>query len=217
MKFSMNPKNLYFVLVGVLVLLGLLSVGAVVMGNKVLTDKSRKLSELKLENEVVARQKQDIVSAKINIEKYDELNKIAKQIVPQDKDQAKTVREISLFAQAAGIGIKSISFPASSLGKKAEPAAKPAEGEEKPAASSTPAAPPVTQVKPVAGLNGVYELEIVLNSATDTATFSSLIEFLKDLESNRRTAHVSQMIVTPSAKDRNSLTFTINFKVYIKP
>jgi hypothetical protein len=214
---KLDPKKLYFVLVGTIAFLAILSTGGVVLSNNVLSQKNQKLTELKLENEVLARQKQDVATAKANLAKYDELNKIAEQIVPQDKDQAKTVREIVLFSQAAGINIKSISFPASSLGKAAAaPAKKPAEG-EKPAASSAPAAPPISQVLPVAGLKDVYELEIVLTSGTDTATFQSLTDFLKDLESNRRTSQVSRMTITPNNKDRNRLTFTINFKVYIKP
>ena len=220
---KLTPKNLYFVLIGIISLLCIASIAIVVLGNTMLEQKNQKLTQLKLESEVLERQKQDVVAAKSNIQKYEELNQVAKQIVPQDKDQAKTVREIVLFAQASGVGIKSISFPTSELGQKAAPVAKPVQpsdsegGSSAPAAPAAPAAPPVSQVKPVAGLNGVYELEVSLLSTPDTATFGSLISFLKELESNRRTSQVSSMQITPSITDRNKLTFTINFKVFVKP
>ena len=215
MNLSLNPKNLNFALIGVMSLLGLISIGAVVLANNVLAQKSQRLTELKLESEVVERQEQDVITAKNNIEKYEELENIAKQIVPQEKNQARTVREIVRFSDKTGITINTITFPTSNLGKKAAPSAKPAGGAEAPKVA-TPAAPPISQVEPVTGLSGVYEMDVVLTSGSGL-TFDSLINFLKSLESNRRTSQVSQMSITPDSQNRNSLSFTINFRVYIKP
>jgi hypothetical protein len=211
---NLSPKRLYFVLIGVIATLGLMSIGAAVLGSSMLTQKNQKLTELKLESEVLVRQKQDVITAKANIQKYEELESLTKQIVPQEKDQAKTVREIVRFANSGDVPIQSISFPASNLGKQAAPAPKTQDKEA--SAASAPAAPPVTQVQPVSGLNDVFEMEVVVTSGAGS-NFDSLINFLKDLESNRRTSQVSLMTITPDGKDRTKLSFTINFKVYIKP
>jgi len=209
----MSPKQFYFVMVGVLILMGVLAGSGAVMANKLLTKKTARLSELKLENEVYERQKEDVIRAQKDLDKYADLEKIAKQIVPQEKDQARTTREILNLAQQAGIDIASVTFPSSTLGQKAAPVAKPAEGE---AAPTTPAAPPITQVKPVDGITGVYQLEITVQNG-DPATYPKLINFLKRLEINRRTAQVVDLTITPNAANRNVLTFSMKINLYIKP
>jgi len=209
----MSPKRFYFVMVGVLILMGVLAGSGAVMANKLLTKKTARLSELKLENEVYERQKEDVIRAQKDLDKYADLEKIAKQIVPQEKDQARTTREILNLAQQAGIDIASVTFPSSTLGQKAAPVAKPAEGE---AAPTTPAAPPITQVKPVDGITGVYQLEITVQNG-DPATYPKLINFLKRLEINRRTAQVVDLTITPNAANRNVLTFSMKINLYIKP
>lgn len=55
-------------------------------------------------------------AAKKDVEKYAYLNEIINSALPQDKDQARTVREIFLLAKQAGITIKSVQFPSSTLG-----------------------------------------------------------------------------------------------------
>lgn len=210
----MTPKRFFFVMCGVLALLVLLGVGSAVMANNMLTKKNTKLSELKLENEVLEQQKVAILQAQKDIEKYEDLEKIAKQIVPQDKDQARTVRELVALAQQSGIDIGSLSFPSSNLGVKAAPAPKAAEGE----ASTTPkvTAPPITQVTPVEGIQGVYKLEVTVQNG-DPATFPKLITFLEKLETNRRTAQVTDITITPNSANRSNLSFTMKVTVYIKP
>ena len=211
----MSPKQFFFVMIGALALLGLLGVGSVAMANDMLTKKNNKLSELKLENEVLEQQKTAILQAQKDIEKYADLEKLAKQIVPQDKDQARTVREVIALAAQSGIDISSITFPSSSLGQKAAPAAKPAEGES---GSATPKAttPPVTQVTAVDGIPGVYRLDITVQTG-DPATYAKLIAFLKSLEANRRTAQVVDLTITPSSSNRNFLSITMKVSVYVKP
>jgi hypothetical protein len=213
----MTSKRVFLVMCGVVALLAILSFAAVVLGNNLLAKKNSKLTELKLESEVLEQQKVSILQAQKDIEKYAELERIVKQIVPQEKDQARTVREIIQFAEDAGIRIASITFPSSSLGQAAPAAPKPAEGEAAAPAPAAPAAPPVTQVKPVDGINGVYQLEINVQSVADTATFPTMIEFLKKLESNRRTSNVTNIMITPNAGNRTLLTYNMTINVYIKP
>lgn len=206
-------------MLGVLGLMSVLVIATVVLGDSFLRKQSQKLLDLKLNNQVIEAQQTSLVQAKKDLEKYNELEAIAKQIVPQDKDQARAVRELINLANQSGISIASIGFPASNLGQQA--AVKAVTPSENAAASTTPAAPaapPVTQVKPVEGIKGLYQLEIVVVSdATRPATYPRMIDFLSRLEQNRRTAQVAQISIQPDTVDRNALNFTLTITLFIKP
>ncbi len=214
----MNSKKVYFGLLGAIGILIIGSIAALYLGNSMLKKKSATLVELKLENRVLEDQQTALVQANKDLDKYAELENITKAIVPQDKDQAKSVREIIKLASESGVQIASISFPSSSLGTAAPKPAAPAEGTTDAAAPATPAAPPVSQVTPVSGINGVYQLELtVVSDTSNPVSYVSLINFLSKLEQNRRTAQVSQISIQPFPSNPNLLTFDLVINVYIKP
>lgn len=213
----MNSKRTFFVMVGFCGL-SIAALGAsVFFGNQLLQKKSQQLTELKVETAVIDAQQMALSKAKQDIETYTSLNAIAKQIVPQDKDQARAVREIINIAQQSGVNITGITFPASNLGQV--PAkTTPAEGEAAGADATTPAPPPISQVKPVEGITGVYQLELnVSTDATKPITYAQLIDFLSKLEQNRRTAQIINLTIQPSPANRNLLTLTLQLTIYIKP
>lgn len=212
----MNSKKVFYVMIGITALMSTLVVGAVFAGDSFLRKQSEKLVSLKLDNEVIDQQQVALAQAKKDVEKYAELESTAKQIVPQDKDQARAVREIISLAQQAGVHIASVSFPASTLGQKAAPAPKPSTDTD----TATPKATvnPLTQAKPVAGIDGLYQLDITIVSDTlQPATYTRLIDFLERLEQNRRTSQVTQINIQPDIKNRINLNFTLTLTVYIKP
>lgn len=193
-------------------------IGSVIGSIYLINQQATKLTEQQVEAEVLEMQQTALTKAKKDLSSYQQLGAIAKSIVPQDKDQAKTVREILTIAENTSIPITSISFPTSSLGnataKKVE--TTPTSGTE--SAPQTPAAPPVTQVKPVEGIPGLYQLEIIIQSDPSAPQpYSNIQDFLRELESNRRTAQVSQFVITPSANNINLLSFTLTINVFIKP
>ena len=213
----MNSKRVY---IGMIILVSLLGSGIIAMailGNSILQKQSKKLVSLKLDNEVLNEQQTSITQAKKDVEKYSELNKEAKAIVPQDKDQAAAVREITKIASESGINLSSISFPASSLGQKAatHTSTDKTEGSD---SAKKETAPPVTQVKPVEGIKGVYSMEItILQDSNNPVSYSGLINFLDKLEQNRRTAQVTSVTIQPIAKSPEKLAFTLVLNTYIKP
>ncbi len=215
----MNPKRVFLVMVGVLVLLGGLTIAGVILGDNLLQHKSKQLIGLKADNRTLEAQQTSLVQAKKDIDKYSDLEKIAKAVVPQEKDQARTVREIVNIASASNVKIASITFPTSELGKvqpKATPSTESGDKNATPAPVVT--VPPLTQVKPVDNIKGLYHLEITIQSDTNTPVpYSKLIEFLNRLEQNRRTAQVSGINIQPSAKSRDLVTFNLVLDVYIKP
>lgn len=216
----MTSKRVFLLM---LLLLGIATtglIGSVVFGDQMLQRKAKKLTDLKIENAVIDAQQTALVKAKKDIATYTELNKIAKQIVPQDKDQARAVREIITIAQQSGVGVKSITFPASNLGQSAPAASGSTDGTSKTgeSADSKNATPPVSQVRPVDGITGVYQLELSVNTdASKPITYVQLIDFLGRLEQNRRTAQITNLSIQPSATNRNQLTFNVQLTIYIKP
>lgn len=210
----MTPRRVYFGMIGLNVILLLILAGGVVFGNMLIQKQADKLMTAKTQNKVIEEQQIQLTQAKKDIEKYQELDSITKSIVPKDKDQAKTVREITKLAEESGIKLKGIAFPSSTLGQAAPPSASSSgsSGAAKPAPS-----PGITQVKPAEGINGVYALEIVVTSLeTQPVPYENFITFLEKLESNRRTAHVDKISVMPTP-DGTALSFALTLNAYVKP
>ena len=203
-------------MLGIIGLMSALIIASVVVGDLMLQKQSKKLVHLKLENEVIENQQTALIQAKKDVQKYTELKNIAKQIVPQDKDQARATREIVNLANQAGIKISSIGFPASTLGQANPNTATTSTPTGTTTATNT--APPVSQVKPVTGINGVDQLDIIVTSDTNSpSTYNQVINFLQSLEQNRRTAQVSQISIQPDNKNRSLLNFNLTITLYIKP
>lgn len=210
----MSSKKVFFIMLGSLGLLAVLILACVVLGNNLLHKQSDKLLSLKLDNQVIEAQQTALVQANKDLQKYAELKSIAKQVVPQDKDQARATREIVSIAEQSGIQISSITFPASTLGQAAP---KPTTSDDS-SGTPKPVTSPVTQVKPVDGIKGLYQLDItIVSDTTKPATYAKLVNFLSRLEQNRRTAQVSQISIQPDSLNRSGLNFTLTITVYIKP
>ena len=203
----LNAKRLYFALIG-LVVIALIAVGICsYLSLGFLKDKSKNVQDARLALAVLEEKQNSLIKAKADVQRYQDLSNIAKSIVPQDKDQVQTVREISNLADANGVILGSITFPSSGLGiKTASPAAK-----------GTTSAPDA-QLKPVEGLTGIYSLEITVRSDSGVSVYyDSLISFLRSLEQNRRTALVSGVTLTPDAKAPGKVQFSLTIREYIKP
>jgi hypothetical protein len=219
----MNSKKLYFILLSSIGLLIIALIGGAYGADMLLSKQADELINAKAKSLALETKQQQLVKAKNDIIKYKSLSDIAKSVVPQDKDQAQTIREIVNLANANGIRLGGITFPSSSLGT-AVVTPKPATGGDA-AANSTPATPapapavlPQSQLKAVPTIPGVFDLAITVQSdATAPADYSQLIKFLAALENNRRTAIVSGITLTPDGKDPSKIAFSLNINEYIKP
>jgi hypothetical protein len=195
---NMKSKHVYFLLNGVIVLLVIALLGGAYGLDKVLSAQSDKLVRQRSELAALDTESTALLAAKQEVKQYQSLADIAKSIVPQDKDQAQTVREIVKIAQASGVSLGSISFPSSTLG----------------AGKSLS----LSQLTAVPGLSGVYKLQINVQSSTgQPVTYQKFRSFLSGLEHNRRTALVSTITLTPDSKDSNLIMFSLILDEYIKP
>lgn len=199
----MNSKRLYYAMLGIIGLLIVGLVGGAYASNKVLQAESNNLVGSRLQAAVLDKEQQELAAAKQEIKKYQGLATIAESIVPQDKDQAQTVQQIVNIANANGIMLSSITFPSSTLGSSGK-------------SSSTQIL--LSQLVPVKGISGVYDLQITVQSDSNhPVSFSSFVNFLSSLEHNRRTALVNSIALQPNSKDRSTLSFTLGLDEYIKP
>lgn len=198
----MNSKQLYFGFIGLLILLSLGTVVATYFANGWLEQQARQLTDLKATSQATADQQTALANDKKDLAKYSALNKIAQSIVPQDKDQAEAVREIVNIAAQSGIpSLSSITFQTSALGTK-----------------TLSTSNGLTQVTPVKGMPGVYDLQITVNlDASKSVPYSTFIKFLSKLEQNRRTAQVSSIVVQPDANNPGRVSFTLVIDEFLKP
>jgi hypothetical protein len=208
----MNSKRVFFIMIGVLAILLLGTIGSAYVANMMLEKQATTLKSLKLLADVNNQEKTSLAQAKKDIVKYDELQQIAKTIVPQDKDQAETVRDIVKLAGDSGFKPTSITLPASTLGT----------GTKAVAGTNGVAAPTVgtnlTQLTPAKGNPGLYILEVTISQDSSAPIpYSQFIDFLSRLEQNRRTALVTSVVLQPSIKDPSMLSFTLTLNKYIKP
>lgn len=222
----MSAKKVFYGLVVVIFLLCGFILGTTVLGNTVFKKQFEKLIDLKARNQVLEQQSLSLIKAKQDVEKYSELNDTASEIVPQDKDQARTVIEINRIAQESGIRLSSITFEPSTLGDRRPAASPPSDSTEDSSDSST--APDqaatseatnkaLTQVQPVAGIPGVYSLGIIVQTdETDSVSYEKFLTFLEKLESNRRTAHVSRISVKPTNGGAD-VTFSLTLNAFVRP
>ena len=205
----MNSKRLFYILVSLIVLINISGVGAIYFGSKLLEKQTTKLTELKVESSTLEDVQRSLIKAKKDIDTYTDLEQIAKTIIPHEKDQARTVRELVKIANESNISISSIGFPSSSLGKASTGSTT----------GGTPAAATAstnTQTQKVEGINNVERLEITVSSDTSKPVlYSDFISFLSKLEQNRRTSQVSSINIQPNTTNRNLVTFSLVLNVYI--
>jgi hypothetical protein len=218
----MTSKRLHLILIATLILLFSGLLGGAYGINKILASQANKLTALKAKSLALDQEQLNLNKAKKDIKTYSSLNKIAEAVVPQDKNQAEAVREIVNIAAANDISLSAINFPASTLG--ALPAGSTAGAGTKAGASSPAAASAssksngLSQLLPIKNIPGVYQLSITVNNdPNQPAQYEKFINFLSDLEHNRRTAQVESINISPDSKNRDYLTFTLNLSEYIKP
>lgn len=217
----MNSKKVFFGMLGLVVLLSAAAAGLLVLGDQLLSKESKKLVELRLEEHLLDQQQASLLKAQKDIEEYADLEKTVQAVVPQDKDQARAVREIIRIAGESGIKISSIDFPSSSLGAKPSKSS----GNQNPDAPGGSSAPkkkeaPVSQAEKVDGIDGVYSLQMnIVPDASRPVSYYKFLEFLSKLENNRRTAQVTSVKIEPvgDSSINPAVTFSLTINIFVKP
>jgi hypothetical protein len=216
----MTSKKLFLILCSVIGLLFIALIAGTYGINKLLGTQADKLVAQKAKSQALNQQQVGFIAAKKDIAKYSDLEKITRAVVPEDKNQAEAIREIVKIAANNNISLGSISFPASTLGNTptGKPIGSAAPAATAPVSGATKPAKTLSQLEPVKNIPGVYLLQIVVASDSSRPVgYYSFINFLNDLEHNRRTAQVSAITLQPEVTNSSLLTFTLTLNEYIKP
>jgi hypothetical protein len=212
----MSSKRVYLLLIGCICLLTVGLIGGTYGANALLVSHATHLTALKAKSAAQAQQQLSLNQAKKDIAENADLAKIAKAVVPEDKDQAEAVREIVNIASTYNVSLANITFPASSLGGATTGSTTTATPSA--AAAGNSKTSKLSQLQPVKNIPGVYALQITVQSdALKPVPYSSFISFLKALEHNRRTAQVTNISIQPGKTDPGYLSFTLQLNEYIKP
>lgn len=215
---KITPKLIRFSLFGLLALMAVIFFATASVGQGKLSNKSEQLVDAKLKSKTVDDQLSSLELARKQIEKYSYFNDVAKTVIPNDKDQARAVLDISQQADQSGIALTSITFPASTLGGSTKSVSATGAG------STTTA---ISQATPVTGIKGLYSLELTIipltgptTPASKVVTYPKFLDFLNRIEHNRRTAQITQVSIQPQS-DKSGPTGEINFSltinIFIRP
>lgn len=198
---KLNSKLVHYLLSALIVLILIACAGGAKVVVGLLQKQAGTLVSLKAKDQALQEEQSNLAVAKKEVSKYSTLEKIAETIVPQDKDQAETVREIVNIAAASQIKLTSISFPSSSLGQTT--------------GAKTVSFSQLTAVK---GIPGVYLLPINVDDseAPDATTYANFYNFLTKLEQNRRTSQVTNLSIQPITGG-GLINFSLTINEYIKP
>lgn len=214
----MTSKRAYYLLLGLCVFFLLATIGGVYMTQGFLQSKASELATTKQKSQLLDQEQLALVSAKKEVVKYGPLEQITQQVVPQDKNQAETVREIVNIASQSGITLSSITFPISTLGGASASAGAVIVPHAALPGTKQAAPTNLSQLTPVLGIPGVYALQIeIQDSQQAPVSYNQLYSFLQKLENNRRTSQVSNINISPISGPSGLLTFSLSLNEYIKP
>lgn len=200
-----SPKKVYFLLIAIFFVVGASIAAMLYLSKNFLSVSEDELVEAKLE---IAKQEETERIYRENINNLEEFSKVAtilEEVIPQEKDQARAVREIDLIAKQNGLAINTLSFPSSDLNKPA-----PASG-----AAAQPINNAVSQAKPIAGLPGVLGININIelrSSNNSSISTDQLLGMLRDLENNRRNMRVTSINFNAGGE-----TVDMQIIIFIKP
>lgn len=213
-----DSKTLRLVLLGGLVGMVVAFFVVLFLGLSFLSSQSRKMVGLKVQSQTDETLLSNLEETKKQVEKYDYFKTAAQDVIPNDKDQAAAVLEINQLAANAGIAIQSITFPASNLGLSVS-----ALGTSSPAASAGASAPAISQAVPVAGIPGLYSLQLTITPQTGSGlppnlqiTYPKMLSFIEGIENNRRTAQITAVSVQPDSQSQG-FNFSLTINIFIKP
>jgi hypothetical protein len=168
----------------------------------------------------------NLSKAKKDVDKYKYFNQVAVTVIPNDKNQAQAVSDIFQIASQSGLLLENVTFPSSTLGLKL--AIPPTSTSTTPQSTvSSDKQKLLSQAKPVAGIAGLYSIELTITPQTGSAvpnnlqvTYPKLLDFLNRIERNRRTAQITQVSIQPlgnTTSPSQFINFTLSINIFIKP
>lgn len=188
-----RAKKTFYILLAVNVLFLLGIAGVYVFASKFAKQKSTSIALAKADVETNDQLITSFKELERSLQKSAELEAIAKEVLPQDKNQSLALNEIQQFGQEVGITIKQVTFNAPAGAKNTGP----------------------TLTSPTS-LKGVSVLSVTVRC--DKMEYEKLLEFLQKIEGNRRRMQVTSISLAPSSSTLGLLErVDLTMDIYLKP
>ena len=194
----MTTKNAHYLIVASVIMLVLILFATLYFGISVMKKQSQKIIDAKL-NIAKAQKTETIYSS--NKELYLNNQELAQKIndfIPTEKEQDLIVAQLNSFTNQSQLTISTISFPNSTLDPNSKQKVK----------------TDISQATPVKGLNGVYEIPIVVtvtDTNSETVNTDNLLNLLDLIESSPR-----NMRITSISYDAESNEIQLNITIFVK-
>lgn len=190
----MTAKKFYFTLIGLIILSFGAVAGVYVWGNGQLEEQSNELANLKSTRDVSQESIIKLQKAKTDSKDVESVVALLDRLLPQQKEQDKLIADIIYTATAeAGISftnIASFSFDG---------------GSDPDALSGTTA----SKDNP-----GVFEYPF--NLSINDISYATLLDLLREIETNGRIIQVDNIGITPNELNSN-VNVQLSMKAYVKP
>ena len=170
----MTSKKFFYTLIGFFVLLIGLGVGTLYFGNSLLSKESKRISEAKANEEILEQKKRVKAQLEKRIKEIDDIKKLAEKFLPDTKNQEELIAEFYAIANKYHIPISGISFNDSGLSVGGQ-----------------------SQTSTNKDLKGVLVFPFKVSGfQTD---FTTLINFMNEVENNRRRMQITSIDLQPSS------------------
>jgi Tfp pilus assembly protein PilO len=184
----MTPSRLNLILKIGLGVAILIAGGVIYLADQQLARVAQETSRLKAETEIQHKQLSIYEKTKSKVESLSYVDDLADKVLPSTPDQSVVVAELSQFAVRSNLSVAQISFTEL----------------------------PATTKKPVKAPGGVTITPLTVQLKAG-ARYDDLLKFLNQIEQNRRKMQVSDISLSPDAKDRSKLSqVTVVLNLYSK-
>lgn len=194
----MTTKKAHYLIVASVITLVLLLFATLYFGISVMKKESQKIIDAKL-NIAKAQKTESIYSSNKDLYlKNQDLALKINDFIPTEKEQDLIVAQLNSFANQSQLTISTISFPNSTLDPNSKQKVK----------------TDISQATPVKGLNGVYEIPIVVtvaDTSSETVNTDNLLKLLDLIESSPR-----NMRITSISYDAESNEIQLNITIFVK-
>lgn len=190
----MSAKKFFFVLLGLLVLSFVAVAGSYVWGNNKLEKEAAAVSDLKADLDVTQEAIIKLQKAKSDAENVDSVIIVLDRLLPTQKEQDKLIADI-IFTATAEAGIPFDKVTSFSFDSDSEP--------------DDLSGTTLSRENP-----GVYEYPF--NISISDISYETLLNLLREIETNGRIIQVDNVGISPSSIGSN-VSVQLSMKAYLKP
>ena len=187
---KLTPKSSFFGLLAALALVAGIVLLTLYWSKTQLEDRSAMIEEKQAQTDELDAKTAAAILLREELAEKSELVAVTSDIVPDSKSQENIVGELIDIAAGRGLQLETISF----------------------AGAQNTTNPETSQTEKVAGLPGVFSLTVNTSIETD---YENVLQFLEDLENNKRQFEVTSLSISPNEFDTFSVSLSI--VTYIKP